>query len=101
MDYIQAAIKNDFRAVAEESFDCIQCGLCAVRCPAELVHYHIAQLSRRLYGRYALSEPEHLKTRLKEIEGGKYGESWNKLLKAGPKELETLYAQREREVDEI
>jgi succinate dehydrogenase/fumarate reductase-like Fe-S protein len=99
MDYIQAAIKNDFKAVAEESFDCIQCGLCAVRCPAELVHYHIAQLARRLYGRYASPEPEHLKNRLKEIEEGKYSDGWPAVLKADRKELEKMYAQREREKD--
>jgi heterodisulfide reductase subunit C len=99
MDYIQAAIKNDFKAVAEESFDCIQCGLCAVRCPAELVHYHIAQLARRLHGRYGCPEPEHLKARLKEIEQGKFRDSWNKLLKATPEELKKMYAQREREAD--
>jgi Fe-S-cluster-containing hydrogenase component 2 len=99
MDYIQDAIKNDFKAVAEKSFDCIQCGLCAVRCPAELVHYHISQLARRLYGRYAGPEPEHLKTRLKEIEGGKYRDDWSALLKADRKGLEKMYAQREREKD--
>jgi len=99
MDYIQNAIRGDFRAVADESFDCIQCGLCAVRCPAELVQYHIAQLARRMYGRYDCPEPLHLKTRLKEIDKGKYKNDWNNLLKASTKELEQLYAQREREQD--
>jgi heterodisulfide reductase subunit C len=99
MDYIQDAIKGDFKAVAEESFDCIQCGLCAVRCPAELVQYHIAQLARRMFGRYGCQEPEYLNIRLKEIEKGKYKDGWNKLLKATAKELEKMYAEREREPD--
>ena len=99
MYYIQDAIKGDFKAVAEESFDCIQCGLCAVRCPAELVQYHIAQLARRLYGRYGAKEPEHLIVRLEEIEKGKYEKEWDKLLKAATKELEKMYAEREREPD--
>jgi len=99
MDYIQDAIKGDFKAVAKESFDCIQCGLCAVRCPAELVQYHIAQLARRLYGRYGTQEPEHLIVRLEEIEKGKYEKEWDKLLKAATKELEKMYAEREREPD--
>jgi len=99
MDYIQDAIKGDFKAVADESFDCIQCGLCAMRCPAELVQYHIAQLARRIYGRYDNPQPQHLRTRLKEINKGKYEADWNNLLKAAPKELEKMYAQRERESD--
>ena len=44
MDYVQAAIKGDFVELAEESFDCIQCGLCAIRCPSERVQYNLAQL---------------------------------------------------------
>jgi len=99
MYYIQDAIKSDFKAVAEESFDCIQCGLCAVRCPAEIVQYHIAQLARRMYGRYGCQEPEHLNTRLKEIEKGIYEDPWDKLLRAKTKELEKMYAEREREPD--
>lgn len=99
MDYIQDAIKGDFNAVADESFDCIQCGLCAMRCPAELVQYHIAQLARRMYGRYGIQEPKYLKTRLKEIKGGKYKKDWDKLIKATIKGLEKMYAEREREAD--
>ena len=99
MDYIQAAIKGDFFALAEESFDCIQCGLCAMRCPAEIVQYHIAQLARRMYGRYESPEPEHLKERLKEIEKGKYEEGLKDLTSASIEKLEKLYAERKREKD--
>lgn len=99
MDYIQAAIKGDYSAVAKESFDCIQCGLCAIRCPAELVQYHIAQLARRMYGRYECPEPEHLDRRIREIKKGKYKEGWKNFLTATKKILEKLYAEREREKD--
>lgn len=99
MDYIQDAKRGDFEAIADKSFDCIQCGLCAMRCPAELIQYHIAQLARRMYGRHGTQEPEHLKTRLKEIKKGKYKDGWDKLLKASAKELKKLYAERERESD--
>ncbi|MEW5759411.1 MAG: 4Fe-4S dicluster domain-containing protein [Candidatus Thermoplasmatota archaeon] len=99
MDYIQAAIRGDFFAVAQESFDCIQCGLCAIRCPAEIVHYHVGQLARRMYGRYGTPEPEHLQERLKEIEAGKYEQEFAKLTKLSTKELEKLYAEREMEPD--
>jgi heterodisulfide reductase subunit C len=99
MYYIQDAIKGDFKKVAEESFDCIQCGLCAVRCPAELVQYHIAQLARRMYGRYGCQTPEELTTRLIEIKKAKYEEAWKELLPATRKKLEKMYAERERESD--
>lgn len=99
MDYVQAAIKGDFAAVAEDSFDCIQCGLCAMRCPAEIVQYHIAQLGRRMYGRYANPEPDHLRNRLKDIEQGKYEEGFNGFMSASREEFEKLYAEREREPD--
>ncbi|MBN2198618.1 MAG: (2Fe-2S)-binding protein [Candidatus Aminicenantes bacterium] len=99
MDYIQDAIKGDFEKVAHESFDCIQCGLCAVRCPAELVHYNIAQLARRMFGYHGNKEPELLTARLEEIEKGKYKKDWEKLLKASIEELKKLYAERVREAD--
>ncbi len=37
MDYIQAIIRGDIEKAADLSFDCIMCGLCAMRCPAEIV----------------------------------------------------------------
>lgn len=97
MDYVQAAIKGDFPGVAEGSFDCIQCGLCAIRCPAEIVQYHIAQLGRRMYGKYGSPEPERLKKRVKESEEGRYEEGFAKLMTLSTEELEKLYADRELE----
>lgn len=97
MDYVQAAIKGDFEELAEESFDCIQCGLCAIRCPSEIVQYNIAQLGRRLYGRYDSPEPQHLKKRLKEIQEGKFEEELDRMTSLDKDELEQLYAERERE----
>jgi len=99
MDYVQAALKGDFEKAAEESFDCIQCGLCAARCPSELVQYHIAQLARRMYGRYEFPEPDYLKKRVKDIDDGKFNKEMKKIMKASKKELEKLYAERERESD--
>jgi len=99
MDYVQAALKGDFKKAAEESFDCIQCGLCAARCPSELVQYHIAQLARRMYGRYEFPEPDYLKKRVKEIDMGKFNKEMEKIMKASKKELVKLYAERERESD--
>jgi len=99
MDYIQAALRGDFETVINESFDCIQCGMCALRCPAEIVQYNVAQLARRLYGRYERPEPKHLQDTLKNIEKGKYVEPLDEMEKLGKEELEKLYYSRDREKD--
>lgn len=98
MDYIQAALRGDFYAVAEGSFDCIQCGLCAMRCPAEIVHYHVAQLGRRMYGRYGTPEPDHLKERMKELDECRYDEELDILVEADREELARRYAARDMKI---
>jgi formate hydrogenlyase subunit 6/NADH:ubiquinone oxidoreductase subunit I len=99
MDYVQAAIKGDFEAIANGSFDCIQCGLCAMRCPSEIVQYNVAQLARRMYGRYNNPEPEHLTKRIREIKENKFNKEMDKITSLSREELEKLYAERERETD--
>ena len=78
MDYIQAALRGDFEKVARLSFECIMCGLCVSRCPAEIVHYNVAVLCRRLYAKYMVLKAEHLNKRVKEIEEKKFDEELNK-----------------------
>ncbi|MDY0296219.1 MAG: 4Fe-4S dicluster domain-containing protein [Acidobacteriota bacterium] len=99
MDYIQAAIKGDFKKVADESFDCIQCGLCALRCPAEIVQYNVAQLGRRMYGKYGGREPEHLIERIREIDAGAFNQEMDEITSLDRAELEKRYAERRREAD--
>ncbi|MBW1863462.1 MAG: 2Fe-2S iron-sulfur cluster binding domain-containing protein [Deltaproteobacteria bacterium] len=81
------------------SADCIQCGLCASRCMGELPIYHIAQLARRLYGKYLQPRAEHLKKRVGEIESGKYDQMLDDLTKMDKEQLEKQYTEREREPD--
>ncbi len=38
MQYIAYAQRGDFAACAEESFDCVMCGVCSSRCPAGISH---------------------------------------------------------------
>ena len=97
MDYIQAALRGDFKAVADLSFDCIQCGLCALRCPAEIVHYNVGQLGRRMYGHYGMPVPEHLAARMKEIEEGTCDADLDEMMGVSEEELKTRYEARERE----
>ncbi|MEM1513923.1 MAG: 4Fe-4S dicluster domain-containing protein [Candidatus Thermoplasmatota archaeon] len=97
MDYIQASLRGDIKKAAELSFDCIQCGLCAIRCPAEIVHYHVAQLARRLYGKYIAPRSKHLEKRVKEIEEGKYNNAIKELMKKSLEELRKMYNERDIE----
>ncbi len=96
MDYIQAAIRGDFKAIAEGSFDCIQCGLCAIRCPAEIVHYHIGQLARRLYGKYGIPEDKNLEKRLEDIGSGKYDEEFKKVMSLSIEKLRAIYVEQQK-----
>lgn len=99
LDYISALQQGDIAKAAELSFDCIQCGLCASRCMGELPQYHIAQLARRLYGKYLQPRAEHLKQRVEEIQSGKYDKILDDLTKMTEEELEQRYLEREREPD--
>ena len=97
MDYIAALKRGDIKAAAEISFDCIQCGLCASRCMGELPQYHIAQLARRINGRYLTPQAEHLKTMVANIDSGRYQESLNGLKVMDIDMLKETYTARELE----
>jgi formate hydrogenlyase subunit 6/NADH:ubiquinone oxidoreductase subunit I len=97
MDYVNAAIRGDIKRAAELSFECIMCGLCASRCPAEIVQYYIGILCRRLYSRHIAKPAEDLKVRVEEIEQGKFVEEFEKLKHASEPELMKLYAERDME----
>jgi len=97
MEYIAAGKRGDVEKMAEISFDCIQCGLCAIRCPAELAQYNYAQLARRLHGKYQTPPPEHLKKRVKELEESKFEQDFAKLLSTGADEMRKLYTSRDIE----
>lgn len=97
MEYIAAGKRGDISLMADLSFDCIMCGLCAMRCPAELAQYNYAQLARRLHGKYETPPPDHLLNRVKEIEEGKYKEELDKLMSTSTDELKKLYTSRDIE----
>lgn len=97
MGYIQAAIRGDIARVADMSFDCIMCGLCASRCPAEIVHYNVALLARRLYGAKLAPRAGHLQQRLEELRAGKFEPGLDKLTRMSEEELSRLYYARDIE----
>jgi formate hydrogenlyase subunit 6/NADH:ubiquinone oxidoreductase subunit I len=97
MDYIQAAIRGDVEKVMDLSFDCLSCGLCAIRCPAEIVHYNVGILARRLYGRYLSKKSPELEKRLKEVKSGTYDKEYRDMMKMGRDELKKKYYARDSE----
>ena len=97
MDYMNAAIRGDIEKVANLSFDCIMCGLCASRCPAELVQHNVAILARRIYGKYILPNAGHLEERVREIEDGRIEKEVDELIAKDREGLEKLYNERDIE----
>ena len=97
MHYMSDALRGDIKEVANKSFDCVMCGLCAARCPQGLVPYNVALLCRRLYGRYLAPTSKHLDERIAEIEAGKCDADIEAMKKATEKELRRKYAERDIE----
>ncbi len=97
MWFMSDALRGDIAAVAEKSFDCVMCGLCAARCPQGLAPYNIALLARRLYGRFLAPRSAHLEERINEIESGKFDADMEVLKKSPVDELKRRYAARDVE----
>lgn len=110
MDYIAAVKQGNLERAAELSFDCIQCGLCATRCMGELAQYHIAQMVRRIRGRFIAVPSEHCDKQVEAIKSGYYDEFIKELMILGTLEpfaqdkvtpeiekLKKLYNEREME----
>ncbi len=97
MDYIQAAIRGDVAKVMDLSFDCLSCGLCAIRCPAEIVHYNVGLLGRRLYGKYLSKKTESLEKRIQEVKEKKYDKEYKVMMKLNKADLKKKYYERDSE----
>ncbi len=97
MDYIQAAKRGDIAQVMDLSFDCLCCGLCAIRCPAEIIQYNVGILAKRLYGKYLAQESEELNKRIKEVKNKAYEDEYKDLMNADKEELKKKYYARDSE----
>ena len=97
MQYIAYAQRGEYEKCAEESFDCVMCGICSSRCPAGISHPQVAELSRRLYGKYIAPESKHLTKRVEEIERGDYVKLIEDLMNKPVEELKELYNHRDIE----
>ena len=97
MQYIAYAQRGEYAKCAEESFDCIMCGLCSSRCPAGISHPQVAILARRLYGKYIAPECKHLLDRVAEINEGKHDDSMADIMNKSLEEQKALYNSRDIE----
>ncbi len=97
MDYVQAAMRGDIAAVADMSFDCVACGLCALRCPAEIIQHEVGILSKRLTGRYLRKESKELDDRIEEVNSGQYDGEYVRLMGMDKESLSKLYYSRDIE----
>ena len=91
MNYVAAAQRGDFKKVVELSIECIGCGMCAARCPAEISPFNVALLVRRIYGKYAIPPSPQLNQRLNEIKEGKYEDELESLKMSGLEELKDRF----------
>lgn len=97
MQYIAYAQRGEYKKCAEESFDCVMCGVCSARCPAGISHPQVAELARRLYGKYIAPECEHLEKRVAEINDGDFEKLLEDLMGKPVSELKELYNHRDIE----
>jgi len=97
MDFVNEAIRGNIENVANLSFDCIQCGICAARCPAEIPHHHMAQMARRIFGNQQLPESEHVTERVQEIERGEHDKALDEISGLPREVLQERYENREAE----
>ena len=97
MQYIAYAQRGELEKCAEESFDCVSCGCCTVRCPAGISHPMVGLLARRLTGKYIEPESKHLTKRVEEIHEGAYDELIEQIMQKPITEMQELYNNREIE----
>ncbi len=97
MQYIAYAQRGEYKKCAEESFDCVMCGVCSSRCPAGISHPQVAELARRLYGKYIAPKSEHLEKRVAEINAGDFNKLMEDIMGKPVEELKELYNHREIE----
>ena len=100
MQYIAYAQRGEYDKCAEESFDCVMCGVCSSRCPAGISHPQVAMLARRLNGKYIAPECQHLSDRVNEVNEGIFDEKIADLMAKAVdsvQELKDMYNNREIE----
>ncbi len=97
MDYVQAAKRGDIAQVMDLSFDCVVCGLCMLRCPAEITQPLMGIMAKRLYGRYLRKDSPELAERVNAVESGAYESEYVELMQMSREALSQRYYARDME----
>ena len=97
MQYIAHIQRGEYAKAAELSFDCVMCGVCSSRCPAQISHPQVAMLARRLNGKYIAPESKHLTKRVQEIANGDFKSLMENIMQKPLEEMKELYNNREIE----
>ncbi|MCL2189088.1 MAG: 2Fe-2S iron-sulfur cluster-binding protein [Defluviitaleaceae bacterium] len=97
MQYIAYAKRNDLENCAHESFDCVACGICSARCPADISHALVGLLARRLKGKYLSAAASHNKARIEEIVKGEHDAPMTEVMGLSNEEIAQRYNAREIE----
>jgi succinate dehydrogenase/fumarate reductase-like Fe-S protein len=97
MQYIAYAQRGEYEKCAEESFDCVMCGVCSSRCPAGISHPQVAELARRINGKYLQPQTQHLIDRVNEINEGKCEELIQSIMNKPLDQIKELYNTRDFE----
>jgi Fe-S oxidoreductase len=97
MQYIAYAQRGEYEKCAEESFDCVMCGVCSSRCPAGITHPQVGMLARRLTGKYLAPETEHLNDRVAEILRGDCEAALKDIMSKSTDQLKEMYNNRDFE----
>ena len=95
MQYIAYAKRNDLAKCAHASFDCVGCGICSARCPANISHSLVGLLARRLYGKYLVPKAEHTRTRAEDIAAGKFDAAVDEMIGKSMEDIKKLYDTRD------
>ncbi|MCI7766636.1 MAG: 2Fe-2S iron-sulfur cluster-binding protein [Oscillospiraceae bacterium] len=97
MQYIAYAQRGEFDKCADESFDCVMCGVCSSRCPAGISHPQVGMLARRINGKYLQPKSQHLEDRVKEIHNGDFKAFLDELMAMSDEQMQEKYNNRDIE----